>query len=250
MVKILILGGTHEARQLAEKLTQDSNFDVQFSLAGRTRQPDVPRCEVRVGGFGGADGLADFIEENDIGILVDATHPFADRITQNAATATAATGIACLRLERPAWKARPRDNWVLAESVIEAAAALPKGARVLVTVGRQEIAPFFDRLDIKVIARMIEPPDTRPRAPHKILLGRPPFREQDERLLMRTEHITHLVTKNSGGEATVAKLGAARALDVKVVMVKRPPAPNLPLAHTEDDMMRLVIAEAEKLSSA
>ncbi|MGI9481625.1 MAG: cobalt-precorrin-6A reductase [Hyphomicrobiales bacterium] len=240
MAKILILGGTVEARQLADMLAGDERFELIFSLAGRTSNPLVPKCEVRSGGFGGADGLADFLEDKGVDILVDATHSFADRITQNAATASAATGTPCLRLERKAWVREAGDDWAFVASVEEAAQHLPKGARALVTVGRQEIEPFFDRLDIKIIARMIEPPEKKPLAPHKVLRNRPPYELQDERMLMRIEHISHLVSKNSGSEATAAKLQAARELQIPVIMIARPDAPRLPTAHTAQAMARLI----------
>lgn len=243
MTKILILGGTVEARQLADLLAGDKRFELVFSLAGRTSDPLTPSCTVRSGGFGGADGLADFIEDENVDILIDATHPFADRITQNAATAAAATGIDCLRLERKAWEPDAGDNWEIVDSIEEAARQLPKGARALVTVGRQEVEPFFTRLDIKVIARMIEPPEKKPLAPHKVLLNRPPFELQDERMLMRIEHITHLVTKNSGSSATAAKLQAARELNIPVIMISRPAAPRMPTAHSPEEMVQLVEKE-------
>jgi precorrin-6A/cobalt-precorrin-6A reductase len=245
MKKVLILGGTMEARRLADILAKDKRFQVTFSLAGLTANPLIPKGDIRVGGFGGADGLADYLESEKISILVDATHPFASRISQSAATASAATGIACLRLERKEWKPLKDDRWQVMESIEQAAESLPSGARPLVTVGRQDIAPFFARLDIKVLARMIEAPETPPLAPHKVLRNRPPFRPEDELLLMRTEHITHLVTKNSGGKATSAKLQAARTLRLPVIMISRPATPDLPTAHSVDALLEM-LAKATK----
>ncbi len=246
MAKILILGGTMEARRLADILGSDRRFKVVFSLAGRTANPLIPAGEVRIGGFGGADGLADYLESEKITTFVDATHPFANRISQSAATASAATGIPCLWLERKEWRPLKDDRWQMVESIEQAAEILPAGSRPLVTVGRQEIAPFFARLDIKVLARMIEAPETPPLAPHKVLRNRPPFRPEDELLLMRTEHITHLVTKNSGGKATSAKLQAARTLRLPVLMVSRPPAPDLPTAHSVEAMVDMLCKNSRK----
>ncbi|MGI9372319.1 MAG: cobalt-precorrin-6A reductase [Hyphomicrobiales bacterium] len=244
MKRVLILGGTMDGRTLADRLANVRRLHVILSLAGRTSEPRLPKCDVISGGFGGADGLADYLEGAKIDILIDATHPFANKMSQSAATASAATGIPCFRLERKAWKKLPEDDWQMVTSIKEAVDYLPKNARVLATVGRQEVAPFFERLDIKVTARMIEAPDYAPRAPHKVLRNRPPYRLEDEILLMRTEHISHLVTKNSGGKATSAKLHAARKLGVKVVMVERPTPPQLPTAHSVDAM----VAKIAKLS--
>ena len=244
MKRVLILGGTMDGRNLADRLSANKRLHVILSLAGRTNQPRLPTCDVITGGFGGADGLADYLESAQIDILIDATHPFANKMSQSAATASAATGVPCFRLERKAWRQLPEDNWHIVASTEEAAKSLPKNARALVTVGRQEIGPFFERLDVKVTARMIEAPDYAPRAPHKVLRNRPPYRLEDELLLMRTEHITHLVTKNSGGKATSAKLHAARKLGITVVMVERPIPPKLPTAHSVDAM----IAEIARLT--
>ena len=220
--RILILGGTREARELAGRLDGDGRFQVITSLAGRTTGPNPIAGEVRVGGFGGVEGLRDFIAAERIALIVDATHPFAAQISANAAHAGACTGIPCLRLERPPWDEQKGDNWTHMADIEAAARAIPEGARALVTVGRQEVAPFFARRDIHVLARMIEPPSHGVPGNAEVLLARPPFSFEQERALLEEKRIDVLVTKNSGGNATYAKIEAARALGLPVLMIARP----------------------------
>lgn len=232
--RVLILGGTAEARRLAEHLTADGRYDVITSLAGRTTAPETPPGTVRTGGFGGSKGLKNFLQAERINLVADATHPFAATISANAVAACADTQVPCIRLERPPWRAEPGDQWISATGISEAATTIPSGATALVTVGRQEIAPFFMRTDVHVVARMIEPPsvDIPPHA--ELILARPPFTLAQERALMEEKRIDVLVTKNSGGDATAAKLAAARALTRPVIMIARPPPPDVPSAATAD----------------
>ena len=220
--RVLILGGTEDARSLAELLDAETDCEVITSLAGRTSQPAEQAGTVRVGGFGGADPLQSYLSENEVDLLIDATHPYAAQISANAARASAGAGVPCFRLERPAWAPLDADNWIHVKSAEEAAAALPAGARALVTVGTGGLAPFLARLDIQVTARVIERPAEPPMPPHRIMVARPPFALEDELLLMRTEHITHLVSKNSGGKKMAPKIAAARELKIPVVMIDRP----------------------------
>lgn len=229
--RVLILGGTADARQLAELLDRETDCEIITSLAGRTSQPAEQTGTVRVGGFGGADPLAEYLKENEINLLIDATHPYAAQISSNAAAASEGAGVPCFRLERPGWAPLEADNWIGVNSAAEAAAALPNGARALVTVGTGGVAPFFERLDIQVTARVIERPAEAPRPPHKVIVARPPFALEDELLLMRTEHITHLVTKNAGGEKMAPKIAAARELKIPVVMIARPKLPEVETAR-------------------
>lgn len=237
--KILILGGTADARELAEALAADPGLDVTTSLAGRTSAPAMPSGTVRSGGFGGASGLAAHLVDQDISLLIDATHAYAARMSTNAAQASAVAAVPCFRLERPPWLAREGDDWISAASPEAAAAVLPAKARALVTIGRQQIGPFLARLDITVLARMIEGLDSKPLAPHRIMLARPPFALEDEVLLMRTEHITHLVTKNAGGEITSPKLEAARTTGVQIVMIERPDLPDLETARSVEQAIAI-----------
>ncbi len=198
-IRILILGGTADARRLAARLDSDPRYAPITSLAGATRTPGEIAGTVRVGGFGGADGLANFVGDQNIALMVDAAHPFAAQISANAAQASARTGVQCLRLERPPWERRDGDNWINAGDIQEAVQAIPENARVFLTIGRKEAAAFFARKNIRLVARMIEAPDGPVPGHVDLLLARPPFTVEGEKALMRDKRITMLVAKNSGG---------------------------------------------------
>jgi precorrin-6A/cobalt-precorrin-6A reductase len=218
-VRILLLGGTTEARALANRL---SDHEVISSLAGRVREPVLPDGVVRVGGFGGADGLATWLRDEKIDAVVDATHPFAARITRNAYAAAHQVGVRHVVLRRPGFPIRPEYDVV--PDVHAAASAIPPGARVFLTIGRQQVSAFI-HADAWFLVRAIDPPTVMPPR-HIVLLERGPFDVAGEVELIRRHRIDLLVTKNSGGDATAAKLTAARELDVKVVMIDRPPLPE------------------------
>lgn len=238
--RILILGGTREARELAEYLEGDARYSPLTSLAGVTSTPARIAGELRTGGFGGVEGLKDFMRKKRIALMVDATHPFAVQISSNAAKASTQTGIPCLRLERPAWEEQKGDNWTHVKDIETAASAVPSEARALVTVGRQEVAAFFTREDIYVVARMIEPPDTTIPGNAGIILARPPFSQQQERALLKDKRITVLVSKNSGGGATYAKIKAARDLGLPVIMIDKPVKPTLTMASSMAEIVELI----------
>lgn len=221
---ILILGGTGEARALAGALFA-RGLDVTTALAGRTQSPRLPEGRVRIGGFGGAEGLAAFLAAEKFEWLVDATHPFAAQISANAVAAAEIAGIPLLRLTRPGWTQPPGAAWLPVADMAAAATALPHGARVLLTIGRQEVSAFFSRSDCTFIARVIDAPDTVPEG-WKIITARGPFTRDEELALLRDEGITHLVSKNAGGDQTRAKIDAAHALGLPVVMVERPALPE------------------------
>lgn len=225
---ILILGGTGEARSLAARVPAIS------SLAGRVSSPRLPAGEVRIGGFGGVDGLAQWLRDNDIHAVVDATHPFARQITANAYEACQRVGVPLLILRRPGFA--PQEGWRWAGSVAEAARNLP-GSRVFLTTGRQDLAEFA-QCSQWFLARMVEPPE--PPMPQRIevLLSRGPFTVDGELELMRSHRIDVLVTKDSGGEMTSAKLEAARQLGVPVVIVRRPPLPPVETVADVDAAVR------------
>ncbi|AOW92693.1 cobalt-precorrin-6A reductase [Rhodococcus sp. WMMA185] len=227
MARILILGGTGEARALAAALDENPHIEVVSSLAGRTRDPRVPVGEVRVGGFGGADGLGKWLRANPVDAIVDATHPFAVRIAANAVEVAKRCGIPILVLRRPAWVRRAGDDWHEVADVGEAAQLLPQmRSRVFLTVGRQGVEAFAALSSLWFLIRAIDPPDAAMPARSALLLARGPFTEAAEAALMREHRIDVLVTKNSGGDQTRAKLDAARALGIPVVMVRRPPLPS------------------------
>ncbi len=223
--RILILGGTGEALGLAQALT-DEGFHTVISLAGVTASPHLPVGEVRRGGFGGEAGLAEYVRHENTRAILDATHPFAAQISRHAHGAAQATGIPYLRLERPPWRPEAVDRWIEVANIVGAIAALPEGARPLVTIGRKEIAPFFARTDLAGVARMIEAPGVSVPAGWTLIQARPPFDLESEIRLLDKHDITHVVAKNSGGELTRAKLVAARERKIPVVLVARPNKPE------------------------
>ena len=220
--RILILGGTGEARALAALLV-DAGHDVTTSLAGVTEKPMMLKGKPRIGGFGGVEGLRDYLRVQKVDVVVDATHPFAVQISRHAALAC--DGVQLLRLERPAWVKQVGDHWIDVADVSRAVAALPYGANVFCTIGRKEVGAIVERSDLSGVARMIEPPPTPPTERWKLLLQRPPFSLASEIALMRENEITHVVSKNAGGGETENKIAAARQLGIPVVMIARPTKP-------------------------
>jgi len=238
-MKILILGGTAEARALAGRLAETGKFDVTLSLAGRTAKPLPQPVPVRSGGFGGAEGLAHHLRAEKIDVLIDATHPYADAISANAAHAAALTSVAFLALRRPAWEKAPGDQWIEVDSVAAAVAvlgAVPR--RVFLALGRNEIAPFAAAPQHTYLVRSVDPVDPPLAVPHAIYLtARGPFSEADDRALLERHRIDVIVAKNSGGDATYGKIAAARALHLPVIMLKRPALPEVESVETIDHVL-------------
>ncbi len=220
MRRILILGGTAEARALAHAL---QDLPVISSLAGRVARPRLPPGEVRIGGFGGPEGLARWLDEHEIAAVVDATHPFAERISASAAQACA--GVPLLRLERPGWQPGPGDDWRWVDDLPQAAAAID-APRVLLTTGRQGLAAFADNPQWFLI-RCVDPPAVALPRRHELLLDRGPYTLGGELGLIDAHRIATLVTKDSGGALTEAKLHAARERRLPVIVVRRPPRPDV-----------------------
>ncbi|MFF4354062.1 cobalt-precorrin-6A reductase [Streptomyces sp. NPDC001530] len=224
---VLVLGGTTEARELAAALAARPGVRVTTSLAGRVSRPGGLDGDVRIGGFGGAEGLAQWLREHGVDAVVDATHPFASGITANAARAAAATGVPAVVLRRPGWRPGPGDRWHSAASLTEAAALLPAlGRRVFLTTGRLGLAAFADLAELHFLLRSVEPPEPPLPPDAEVLLARGPFTVDGERALLHEHRIDVLVTKDSGGAATAAKLTAARDLGLPVLVVRRPPLPD------------------------
>ncbi|MEV7980304.1 cobalt-precorrin-6A reductase [Streptomyces sp. NPDC086519] len=224
---ILILGGTAEARLLATELSARDGARVTTSLAGRVTRPRSPAGEVRIGGFGGVAGLTDWIREHRVDALVDATHPFAETITATAAHAARGTGVPFVVLRRPGWRPGPGDDWHPVPSLPAAAAALLRfGPRVLLTTGRLGLSAFAHLTDRHFVVRSVEAPEPPLPRHTEVLLARGPFTVADESALLQGNLIDVLVTKDSGGAATAAKLTAARELALPVVVVRRPPLPD------------------------
>ena len=242
---ILVLGGTAEATKLASQLVGQGHRVIS-SLAGRTRDPARIEGEVRIGGFGGAGGLADYIAHENVSLLIDATHPFATQISDNAIIATATTGIPFARLERPAWAAKPGDKWKTVAALEQAVAAIPSKARVLLALGRQHIAPFSRRGDVHFVVRMIDPPETPLDLIDFELELSKPGKVDDETNFLIKKRLTHIVCRNSGGAASYAKIKAARDLGIPVIMIERP---HRPATHTLPDIESIIGFVNETLSS-
>ncbi|MBF6136537.1 cobalt-precorrin-6A reductase [Nocardia otitidiscaviarum] len=225
-LRTLILGGTREARVLAETASGERGFEIVSSLAGRVRDPLLPVGQVRIGGFGGVDGLRTWLSDNRIEVVVDATHPFAAGITDHAAAAAASLGLPILHVRRPGWTQRPGDRWIRVPDLSAAATAVAGlGDRIFLTIGRQGVSAFAALRGHWFLIRAIDPPEGALPPRHELLLARGPFTVADETALLAAHRITALVTKDSGGAQTEAKLDAARARGLPVVVVDRPPLP-------------------------
>jgi precorrin-6A/cobalt-precorrin-6A reductase len=249
--RVLILGGTTEARQLAGRLAVRADLSLTLSLAGRTVDPVAQPVPVRSGGFGGAEGLAQYLRDEQIDLLIDATHPYAANISRNAAEASTLAGVPILALRRPGWDAVEGDRWALVENAEEAVAALgQKPRRVFLALGRQEIAAFEGASQHAYVIRSVdpvEPPLAVPDATY--ILARGPFAEADERELLASHRIDAIVAKNSGGAATYGKIAAARELGIEVILFRRPDLPQVPHAKSVAELAGMVdhwLAPAEK----
>jgi precorrin-6A/cobalt-precorrin-6A reductase len=226
-MRILILGGTSEARELGKLLAADSRFEPVLSLAGRTRAPAVQPVTTRVGGFGGVDGLVRWLDHERMEAVVDATHPYAVNISANAVAATRALGLPLGSIVREPWQPVDGDDWKAVTNAENAASALgDEPRRVLLTVGRLELAEFAAAPQHDYIARTIDPAGDIALPPRIAFIAeRPPFSLEAETALMQRERIDVLVSKNSGSPETYAKIAAARALGIPVVMIDRPHKP-------------------------
>lgn len=240
--RVLILGGTSEALQIATDLVARSDVTVISSLAGRVNQPRLPAGMVRIGGFGGVDGLASYLMKENIGIVIDATHPFASRISRNAALACQSAGVPLIPMERPPWKPGERDRWLTVPD-LEAAAAMVnnQASRVFLSIGRQELGAFSGCHNASFLVRAIDTPNELP-PKSKLLLDRGPFHLEAELQMLREESINLLVSKNSGGQATYPKIQAASELGIPVVMVDRPAKYTIPTVASPADVL-LKLAE-------
>jgi precorrin-6A/cobalt-precorrin-6A reductase len=245
-MRILILGGTGEASALARGLAGTPGRDVTLSLAGRTASPKPEPVPTRTGGFGGPEGLARHLAREGIGLLVDATHPFAARMSRNAALAAAQAGVPILALRRPAWTRQPEDAWTEVAGMAEAVAALgPAPRRVFLTIGRQELAAFAAAPQHDYVVRTIEPVGTMLPVPRLTMLqARGPFDAATEAAFLGSAGIEIVVSKNSGGAATYGKILAARRLGLRVVMVARPEKPAVPQVPDAQAALALILSGA------
>jgi precorrin-6A/cobalt-precorrin-6A reductase len=245
-----LLAGSSEASELAGRLAACTGCTVTSSFAGRVKALALPAGDVHIGGFGGPEGLAQWLAEEHIAAVIDATHPFTAHMPHHVVLACASTGVPHLRVLRPAWVPLPGDHWLVVPDLDAAAAALAEmGARrVFLTTGRQELRPFADAdPETWFLVRSIEMPDPMPLAHAEVVLGRGPFTLEGETTLMKRQRIDALVTKNSGGASAAAKLAAARALGIGVVMIARPPTEGHSVATTDEAMTwcREVVGLAE-----
>ena len=237
-MRALILGGTGEANQLAEQIARE-RIDAIYSYAGRTQIPLGHSLPVRIGGFGGAEGLADFIRSERITHVIDATHPFAAEMSRNAVAACAATATPLIALERAPWCRVAGDNWIEVSDLAAAVAALPEPrARVFLAIGRQHLLPFGTKPQHSYTLRFVDPPEKAPPLREaQIIVSRGPFTLTGERELMRARGIEWLVARNSGGTGARAKIDAARELRLPVVMIARPELPERPSVATIEEVL-------------
>jgi precorrin-6A/cobalt-precorrin-6A reductase len=244
MFKILILGGTSQARAIAAALAGRKDLAVSVALAGRTKDPVAypEGVEMLVGGFGGVAGLAYFLRNESIDLLIDATHPFAAGMSGHAAEAARLTGTKAVASGRPAWEPRPGDNWTEVAGHAEAIEALGKPRRrVFLSIGRQHVHLWQEAPQHFYLMRSVEPIDNLDAFPDvEAILARGPFNLADEKELMTSRGIDVLVTKNAGGEATKAKLDAARVLGLPVILIRQPVASALPVAGSVEDILAII----------
>jgi precorrin-6A/cobalt-precorrin-6A reductase len=225
---VLVLGGTAEARSLAAALHARPATRVISTLAGRVARPRLPPGEVRVGGFGGAHRLAAYLIKEGIEAVVDATHPFAERMSASALAACERAGVPLVRLERPPFHEQPGDDWLRVATLGEAAAMIPRtGRRVFLTTGRQGLAEFAGVGEAFFLVRCVDPPAVALPPDHVLLLERGPFTLAGELALIDRHRLDVLITKDSGGSHTAAKLAAARLRRLPVVVVERPRRPDV-----------------------
>ena len=237
-MRALLLGGTGDANRLADALAR-AKADAIYSYAGRTQIPLGHALPVRIGGFGGADGLASFIRQEKITHVIDATHPFAAEMSRNAVTACAATGVALLALERAPWSKTPGDNWIDVADIDAAVSALPETrSNVFLAIGRQHLAPFAAKPQHAYMLRFVDAPDGKLPLPEaEVIVSRGPFTAEGDRELMRTRGIAWLVARNSGGTGARAKIDAARELRLPVIMIARPELPERPRAESVEEVL-------------
>jgi len=237
MRHVLILGGTAEARQLAGRLVRRRDLAITLSLAGRTAVPAEQPVPVRIGGFGGPDGLAAYLMAQQIELVIDATHPYAAVMSAHAAEAAARSKVRLLALRRPPWTAIDGDLWIEAGTIGDAVRALGAAPRrAFLALGRKEVDAFAAAPQHDYLIRSVDPIDPPLRVPRaRYVIGRGPFGEADDRALMARHQTNVVVAKNSGGEATYGKIAAARSLGIEVVMLRRPVLPAVTAVETVQD---------------
>ncbi|NLS71068.1 cobalt-precorrin-6A reductase [Bradyrhizobium brasilense] len=239
MMRALILGGTADANLLAAAIAR-AGIDAVYSYGGRTRTPADQPLPTRIGGFGGVDGLADYLHREAITHVVDATHPFAAEMSRNAIAACAQTATPLLALERAPWDKAAGDRWIEVADVVSAAAALPDSrASVFLAIGRQHVAPFGARPQHAYTLRFVDPPEQAlPLPDADVIVSRGPFTLEGELAMMRTRRVEWIVARNSGGTGARAKIDAARVLGLPVIMITRPSLPDRPRVESVSEVMQ------------
>ncbi len=244
---ILLLGGTTEASQMARQLAE-AGMNATFSYAGRTQSPAAQPLPQRTGGFGGVPGLTRYLRDKGITHVIDATHPFAAGMSRNAHAACTATQTPLIRLERPPWQAGPGDDWQQVATVEDLPAALPhRPSRVFLAIGKQQIGLFAAWPQHHYLLRLVDAPKAPlPLPDTAVILARGPFALATDTALLRDHAITHVVCKNAGGSGARAKLDAARALGLPVIMAQRPALPGNTIAHDVAQVMSWLAHVAER----
>ena len=238
MTRALILGGTSDASQLAAEIAR-AGFDAVYSYGGRTRAPADQPLPTRIGGFGGASGLADYIRREGITHVIDATHPFAAEMSRNAVAACAETGTPLIAIERSPWVKTPGDNWIEVGDVNAAVTALPElPAKVFLAIGRQHIAPFATKSQHAYTLRFVDPPEAPLPFPADVIVSRGPFTLDGELEMLRTRGVMWIVARNSGGDGARAKIDAARTLGLPVIMIARPELPERQRVESVAEIMQ------------
>ncbi|KMW57518.1 Cobalt-precorrin-6x reductase [Candidatus Rhodobacter oscarellae] len=239
-MRLLLLAGTGEARRIAKALAE-MPIDTVASLAGATQKPLDLAVQTRHGGFGGGEGFRAFLKTERISAVLDATHPFADRISLRSARICDEMAVPYAQLLRPGWVPEPEDTWRFFDAEEQAASFIAEGAIVFLGTGPQGLAKFANLTGRRVICRRIDPPQNPfPFPGGEYLLGRPPFSVEDEVALFRRLKVDWLVVKNSGGAASRSKLDAARVLGIPVALLNRPPQPDALRVETVEDALAWV----------
>jgi precorrin-6A/cobalt-precorrin-6A reductase len=238
--RVLILGGTTEANRLAAALANDPRLDAILSYAGRTENPTRPPIAWRLGGFGGIEGLVNYLRAENIARVVDATHPFAAQMSAHAIAACTKAGVPLLALERPLWQRAPGDRWIEVDDLNAAAAALGAAPRrVFLGIGRQQLEIFAAHPQHAYLVRLVDPPRAPLTLPNaEVIVARGPFKRADDRAMLANYRAEFVVAKNAGGDSASAKIGAARDLGLPVVMVRRPFIPARETVETVADVLR------------
>lgn len=246
-MRVLLLGGTTEASRLAQTL-KSARIETVFSYAGRTNAPVAQPVPMRVGGFGGVTGLTTYLRDHKISHVIDATHPFAAQMSHNAHAACSAANLPLLRFERPPWGAQNGDDWLMVPDIESACWSLPnRPTRVFLAIGRMHVDLFAHQPQHHYVLRLVDAPTQPiPLRHHSVIIARGPFDVAQDTALLRDHNIGFVVAKNAGGAGAVAKITAARNLNLPVVMINRPKLPETAVAGDTDAVMHWLTHPAER----